>query len=146
LPIEHPRRETNHHVCGSTAYRRLTESGLCARGIAPQFYGVIEKIDPIWCLPHLKAFADDEYPPNAILLEYIPDMQELHWTNYTEKRVQNFLSGMKEINGVLVQHRDIHPRSNMVVKGDSERAIWIDFDKAQTLSGELTEQLEGWLD
>lgn len=54
------------------------ETGICARGIAPQFYGTIENIDPALCHPHLKEFMKDEYPPTAILLEYIPNMVSLH--------------------------------------------------------------------
>ncbi|KAK2755869.1 hypothetical protein FQN54_005665 [Arachnomyces sp. PD_36] len=146
MAIENPCRETNNFNCERNAYRRLTETGVCARGITPRFYGVIEKIDPAQCLPHLKSFVQDEYPPNAILMEYIADMEELDWSKYTDKRMQNFLDGMKAIQESLVQHDDIHPRNLMVVKGDLKRAIWIDFDRAQTLSGELTEQQKGWLD
>jgi hypothetical protein len=52
----------------------LTEAGVCARGITPQFYGTIEGIDVKKCHPHLDEFLKDEYPPTAILLEYIPNM------------------------------------------------------------------------
>lgn len=33
----------------------------------------------------------------------------------------------------------------MDVNGDPERAIWIDFDRAQTFSDELTERQKGWI-
>lgn len=120
------------------------ERGLCARGIAPQFYGTIESIDPMLCQPHLKVFAKDEYPATAILLEYIPNMQPLFWSNYTEKRMHNFVDGIYEIHKVLVQHSDVHPRNMMVVEGEPDRAIWIDFDRGQTFNGDLTERQKEW--
>jgi hypothetical protein len=67
-------RERNIFICESTAYRRLTEAGVCSRGITPQFYGTIEALDVNKCRPHLDEFVKDEYLPTAILLEYIPDM------------------------------------------------------------------------
>ncbi|KAK2768402.1 hypothetical protein FQN54_000257 [Arachnomyces sp. PD_36] len=145
LPYENKLRQQNHHICESTAYQRLAESGIAGR-VTPQFYGVIENIDPALCEPHLQPFAEDEYPPNAILLEYIPDMEELHWTNYTEKRMRNFISGIKEIHDVLIEHSDLYPRNMMVVKGDPERAIWLDFDRAQTFAGPITEREESWIE
>lgn len=107
--------------------------------------GVIENIDPALWQPHLRAFVEDEYRPTAILLEYIPNMEELHWSNYTEKRMRNFVDGMKEIHGALIEHSDVYPRNMMIVKGDPERAIWIDFDRAQTFQGPLTQLQEEWI-
>ncbi|KKA24689.1 hypothetical protein T310_1272 [Rasamsonia emersonii CBS 393.64] len=46
--------------------------------------------------------------------------------------MENFIKGIKEIQNALIQHSDVHPRNMMVVDGDPERAIWIDFDRAQT--------------
>lgn len=40
-----------------------------------KFYGTIDKFDPRLCQPHLKMFLEDECPPSAILLEYIPDLE-----------------------------------------------------------------------
>ncbi|OAX78608.1 hypothetical protein ACJ72_07083 [Emergomyces africanus] len=144
-PWESQVRETNIFICESTAYRRLTHAGVCARGITPQFYGTIENIDPTRCLPHLKAFVKDEYPPTAILLEYVPNMKELNWTNYNEKRMQKFVDGLNTIHDALVYHDDVHPRNMMIVEGDPERAIWIDFDRAQTFDTELTERQKEWI-
>ncbi|OJD18421.1 hypothetical protein AJ78_01540 [Emergomyces pasteurianus Ep9510] len=138
-------RETNIFKCESTAYRRLTHTGVCGRGITPQFYRTIENIDPTRCLPHLEPFVKDEYPPTGIFLEYIPNMKELSWTNYNEKMMQNFVDGLNTIHDKLVYHDDVHPRNLMTVEGDPERAIWIDFDRAQTFDGELTERQQGWI-
>lgn len=72
-------------------------------------------------------------------------MKELNWTDYNEKRMRNFVDGLKDIHDVLVHHGDIHPRNMMIVEGDPERAVWLDFDRAQTLNGELTERQEEWI-
>lgn len=77
-------------------------------------------------------FLDGKHPPSAILLEYIPNMQQLHWTNYTKKRMDSFIDGLNQIHQAAVEHSDLYPRNMMVVEGDPERAIWIDFDRAQT--------------
>ncbi|KAI1909911.1 hypothetical protein LOZ12_003906 [Ophidiomyces ophidiicola] len=138
-------RETNLFTCESTAYRRLTHAGVCARGITPQFYGTIENIDPTQCLPHLELFVKDEYPPTAIFLEYIPNMKELRWTDYNESRMRNFVDGLNAIHDALVYHDDVHPRNMMIVEEDPERAIWIDFDRAQTFDGEVKERQKGWI-
>ncbi|KAL2218025.1 hypothetical protein M432DRAFT_632658 [Thermoascus aurantiacus ATCC 26904] len=120
---ESPDRETNSH-----------EFGLCDRGIIPQFYGTIENLDPKLCQPHLKAFLNDEYIPNAILLEYIPNMREFHWTNYTKQRMENFTRGINKIHKIRK------------ALDDPERAIWIDFDRAQTFDmNGLTERQEKWI-
>ncbi|CAK38036.1 uncharacterized protein An03g00610 [Aspergillus niger] len=40
-------REIDPFFCESTAYVRLKKRELCQQGIVPDFYGVIEQIDPI---------------------------------------------------------------------------------------------------
>ncbi|EFQ97006.1 serine/threonine protein kinase [Nannizzia gypsea CBS 118893] len=123
--------ETNMFVCESNAYRRLNEAG--------PFYGTIENIDPKLCLPYLNKFVDDKYRPTAIFIEYIPNMKELHRSNYTPERMRNFVEGLKEIHKAMVMHGDIHPRNMMIVEDDPSRAIWLDFDRAQALSPEPDE-------
>ncbi|EER40594.1 conserved hypothetical protein [Histoplasma capsulatum var. duboisii H88] len=137
--------ETNLFICEATVYRCLTHAGVCARGITPQFYGTIENNDSTQCLPHLELFVQVEYPPTAILLEYIPNMKELRWINYNESRMQNFVNGLNAIHNALVYHNDVHPRNMMIMEEDPERAIWIDFDQAQTFNEELTERQKEWI-
>jgi len=140
-------RELNIHTCESTAYERLRQYGLCDRGIIPQYYGTIENLDPKLYQPHLNDFLEDEYPPKAILLEYIPNMQMLYWTNYTKKRMDNFIKGLQKIHEALVEHSDVYPRNMMIVEGDPERAIWIDFDRAQTFDPDnVTEKQNEWIE
>ena len=59
--------------------------------------------------------------------------------------MQNFVDDLNAIHEALVQHNDVHPRNMMVVEGDPERAIWIDFDRAQTFSQDLTEMQKEWI-
>lgn len=116
----------------TTAYTRLRDKGLCDRGIVPRFLGSMRKFDQSLCQPYLEMFLDDEYPPSAIFLEYIPNMEMITLNNYTQQRMDNLIAGIREIHKALVLHGDLKPRNMMVVKDDPERVIWIDFNRAQT--------------
>ena len=62
---------TTPWIWKSTAYQRTKENGLCERGVIPDYYGTITKIQPtLW--PSLHMFLEDRLLPNAILIEYIP--------------------------------------------------------------------------
>ena len=89
-------------------------------------------MDPKLYTPHLDAFLNDECLPNAILLSYIRNMEQLAPSNYTKERGENFAKGLDEIHKALIDHSDPHPRNMMVLKDDPSRAICIDFDRAQT--------------
>lgn len=52
--------------------------------------------------------------------------------NYTQQRMDNFITGIREIRKALVLHGDAKPRNMLVVKDDPDRVIWIDFDRAAT--------------
>ncbi|PGH13238.1 hypothetical protein AJ79_03797 [Helicocarpus griseus UAMH5409] len=125
-------RELDIDILETTAYRRLKERGICDQGIVPQFFGTMDNFDAKLCHPHLDVFVNDEYPPSAIFLEYIPNLEMLHLHNYTEARMKNFLVGIRKINRALVEHGDIKPRNMLIVKDDPERTVWIDFDRAST--------------
>ncbi|TPX20461.1 hypothetical protein DIZ76_016350 [Coccidioides immitis] len=92
----------------------------------------MDKFDPGPCQPYLHAFANDEYPPSAIFLEYIPNLEMLDLNNYTQARMNKFLEGIREIHKALVEHGDPKPRNMLIVKGDRERVVWIDFNRANT--------------
>lgn len=116
----------------TTAYTRLKERGLCDRGIVPNFLGSMRKFDPSSCLPHLRMFLDDEYPPSALFLEYIAGLEMITLENYTPQRMDNIICGIQQIHKALVRHCDPKPRNMMVVTGTTERVVWIDFDRAET--------------
>ncbi|KAI9824125.1 MAG: hypothetical protein M1819_001080 [Sarea resinae] len=140
-------REYNIYVCEMKAYRRLKERGICEKGIVPQFYGSIEQIRPKLWQPNLDMFAEDKYLPSAILIEYIPDMRMLDLATYTPKRMEKFIDGLKAIHEALVLHQDAKPHNMMVVPGDPDRVLWIDFDRAETYDEDrITPEQREWID
>lgn len=103
----------------------------------PHFYGTIERLNLSQYQPHLEMFLNDKHPPNAIFLEYIPNMEPIHPQNYTKKRGEAFIRGIQEIHRALVLHCDAKQRNMMVVKDDPERVVWLDFDRAQTYHADI---------
>lgn len=137
-----PDREVNLFISESTAYQRMKVEGLCDRGIIPDFYGIIRKIQPaVW--PTLNMFLHDKLPPNAIFIEYVPNAQSLDLSNYSEKRLAKLREILDDIHKAKVLHGDPMPRNMMVSLGEQERVLWIDFDSAQTfLDGNLSPKQE----
>ncbi|KAJ9240620.1 hypothetical protein DTO271D3_6580 [Paecilomyces variotii] len=120
----------------------------CLMRIVPQFYGSMDKFDPRPCQPHLNMFVEDEYPPSAILLEYLPNVEMIHLHNYTTERADRFIEGIKEIHKALIFHGDTKPRNMLLVKDDPDpdRVIWIDFDRADTYhEDQITERQRSFL-
>ncbi|OJD10518.1 hypothetical protein AJ78_08492, partial [Emergomyces pasteurianus Ep9510] len=108
LPYERKDRELDIHVLESTAYRRLKARGVFDKGVVPQFLGTMDKFDPKLCQPHLKKFLEDEYPPSALFLEYIPNMEMINLHNIQKN--------------MLIVKDDPNP----------DRVVWIDFNRANT--------------
>ncbi|KAE8149559.1 hypothetical protein BDV25DRAFT_130264 [Aspergillus avenaceus] len=120
--------------------------GLCKKGYIPDFYGCVKQINPRDWVPHLNEFLDDSQPPNAVLLEYVPDMQEIDLSTFSVKRVSQLRQILSEIHAAGVYHGDPFPR-NMMVQKDSDRVLWVDFDRAQTFSlDSITARQRQWLD
>lgn len=127
--------EINLFICESTAYRRLKAKGLCKRGAIPDFYGTITKIQPnSW--PNLHMFAGDKLPPNAIFIEYIENMQPIGLANFSEHRLKELRQILDDIHHAQVLHGDPYPRNMMIVSGEHDRVLWVDFDSAQTFPEE----------
>lgn len=141
-------REIDPFTCESNAYQRLKSKGLCEQGVIPDFYGVIENINPKeaeW-EPHLEKFTDEELPLNAVLMEYIPNMHQIDLSTYSEERLEKLHAILKEIHAAGVLHDDLYPR-NMMVQVDTGRVLWIDFDRAQTfVEGAITKMQQEWID
>ncbi|PLB49171.1 hypothetical protein P170DRAFT_357004 [Aspergillus steynii IBT 23096] len=142
-----PDREVDLFVCESTAYQRLHDKGLCKRGLILDFYGTITNIQPLLCQPSLGMFLEDKRPPNAVLIEYIPNMRMIDLSNFSERRVSELRRILLEdIHPAGVLHGDPMPR-NMMVQDKDGRVLWIDFDSAQTFTedGFLTPRQEWWV-
>lgn len=141
-------REIDPFTCESNAYQRLKSKGLCEQGVIPDFYGVIENINPKeaeW-EPYLEKFVDEELPLNAVLMEYIPNMHQIDLSTYSEERLEKLHAILKEIHAAGVLHDDLYPR-NMMVQVDTDRVLWIDFDRAQTfVEGAITKMQQEWID
>ncbi|OAT08900.1 hypothetical protein BDBG_17128 [Blastomyces gilchristii SLH14081] len=118
-----PERETNLHICESTAYRQLMKHSLCNRGIVPQFYETMKQMDLSHYQPHLKMFLNDKNPPSAILLKYIPKMKMIYPHNFTKEWGEALICGIQEIHRALILHCDVKPRNMMIVRNDPERVV-----------------------
>ncbi|EKV04502.1 Protein kinase-like domain [Penicillium digitatum] len=115
----------------SRAYNRLKARGFCERGYVPEFYGVVENIDPEakgW-QSDLKKFYDRTFPrgldptarPNGVLME----ARKLHQL-------------LIEIHEAGIVHLALYPR-NMLIQGDTDRVLLIDYDLAQIFDPEHPE-------
>ncbi|PYH37816.1 uncharacterized protein BO87DRAFT_413210, partial [Aspergillus neoniger CBS 115656] len=139
-------RETNPFKCESTALMRLREHGFCDRGDIPDFYGLIEHINPVQHLPYLQDFIEDTLFVNAVLMEYIPDVHPIDLSKYSPKRLHKLRQILFEIHRACVYHGDPYPR-NMMVQMNSDRVLWMDFDRAQTFMSESIKQSHlNWLE
>lgn len=141
-------REVSLFVCESTAYQWLKSDGLCERRDIPDFYGTLTKIQPtLW--PSLSMFHEDNLPPNAILIEYIPNMESISLSNFSKDYLVKFRQILEDIHQAGVYHGDAKPRNMMVSQeeGKEDRVLWIDFDSAQTFSTEkpLSQKQERWV-
>ncbi|KAI9934712.1 hypothetical protein ASPWEDRAFT_31074 [Aspergillus wentii DTO 134E9] len=123
----------------ATAYQRLQFHGLCDRGCIPCFYGAIESLNPAIHPQSLSHFIADKLRPSAVLIEYVPGMRELDMATYTKGRWAVALDILKMIHQAGVVHEDATDSHNVMVCPESERVLWIDFDRARTveLKGEV---------
>lgn len=105
--------------------------------MVPRFYGTIENINVnLW--PYLQdeyGFEDDELPPNAVLVEYVPHVAQLDLTNFSQDRLDRLRMILFEFHDIGLFHGDPFPRNMMVAASSSDdRVLWIGFDRAQLLT------------
>lgn len=65
-------------------------------------------------------------------------------STFSAARMDKLVDILRRIHGAKVLHGDPYPRNMMVVPGNSDRVLWIDFDWAQTFSACLTRRQEEW--
>ncbi|KAJ6014014.1 kinase-like domain-containing protein [Penicillium herquei] len=133
-------RDLNRFRCELNAYEKLFAFGVCERGFVPKFYGSNNQVDPAAFYPAFQHFARDTLKPSAILLEYLPNPECLNCVNYSDTLYTQAIEGMKEIHSAGVHHRDIYPKNLLLVHGNTDRLVWIDFDVATTFTDFGTEQ------
>jgi predicted Ser/Thr protein kinase len=109
----------------------MKENGLCRRGILPQFYGTMERLDPASFDPYLYDFKDDPEAPDAVLLKYVQGAEPLSMDNYSKPRMDKFAEYLREIHSLLITHGDIRLRNMWIFPESQDRVMWIDFNRAQ---------------
>ncbi|KAL2821688.1 hypothetical protein BJX63DRAFT_418052 [Aspergillus granulosus] len=150
LPSQYdsPEREIHPFVCESSAYQRLREKGLCARGVVPYFYGTVTNIQPDhW--QSLSMLFDDVRLLHAVILEDIDNMHQLDLSTFSESRLIQMERILQDIHEAGVLHGDPDPRNMMICPGrcgKPDRVLWIDFDRAQLLPEDnLSARKKRWL-
>lgn len=125
-------RDLNRFRCELNAYRNLSSYGVCEKGHVPRYYGYMDRLDPTRFRPYLDDFNNDLYAPQAIIFEYLPNPEALNCVNYSKQRYQKAIDGIEEIHQALIRHNDVYPKNLLLVPGEQERVLWINFDVAST--------------
>lgn len=127
-------RDLNRFRCEFSTYQNLSSFGVCEKGVVPHYYRYINQLDTNQFRPHLDHFIHDLYHPKAMIFEYLPNAESLNCVNYSKEHFQKAIDGIQEIHKALVHHQDVYPKNILLVPGDPERMLWIDFDVATTFS------------
>lgn len=91
-------------------------------------------------------FLEDKLPPNAILIEYIANMQSIALSNYSKQYLVELRHILHDIHQARVLHGDPKPRNMMISLRKQDRVLWIDFDSAQTFPEDfLSPRQETWV-
>ena len=82
-----------------------------------------------------------------MLIEYVPRVQCLAWSNYSEAGAVQLLKDLRTIHAAGVVHDDTMPRNMMLRTGAGRLCVWIDFDRAATCAedGSATEREQCWM-
>ena len=93
-------------------------------------------------------FVDDKLPPNAILIEYIPDMRKIDLSNFSASKVNRLRDILFEMHQAKILHGDPMPRNLMICSGQQNRVLWLDFGSAQTFPEDhaLTTHQDRWVE
>ncbi|PWY71804.1 hypothetical protein BO94DRAFT_560255 [Aspergillus sclerotioniger CBS 115572] len=116
-------RDLNRLRCELNAYRNLQAGGV-----------YVDQLDPALYQPHLDRFANDINKPGAILLEFLPKTESLNCVNYSNDCFKVAMQGLKEVHQAKVLHNDPYPKNILIVHGDPERIVWVDFDVSMSYS------------
>lgn len=134
-------RDLNRFRCEFNAYEKLVTSSVCERRVVPKFHSYIDRVDTALFYPTLQDFAHDKFQPRGMLLEYLPNAESLNCVNFSDVLFPQAIEGMKEIHKAGVHHQDIYPKNILLVRGNPDRLLWIDFDVATTFTDPEPEQL-----
>lgn len=98
----------------------------------PKYYGCVDRLDALCHQSWLNSFLNDKLHPNAILLEYLASSEPLNCVNYSKERHAKAMEALAQVRSALVVHNDIYPKNILIVNGNPERVVLIDFDVAKT--------------
>ncbi|KAK2758953.1 hypothetical protein FQN54_003051 [Arachnomyces sp. PD_36] len=139
-------RDLNRTRCEIRAYCRLKSSKVCDEGFVPEFYGYMSAVDPaLWT--HLSVFQNDIDHPSVIMIEYLPNPIPMNSVTFSKERFEKVNVGIERINSALVEHNDPYPKNVLIVPGEPERVVWIDFDVAIVYPADesyMGERERGW--
>lgn len=94
-------------------------------------------------------FHRDKLPPNAILIEYIPNMRPIDLFNFPKDYLDQLRHILyDDIHQARVLHGDPKPRNMMIAsRGEQDSVLRIDFDSARTFSEDgLSPKQEKWVE
>lgn len=75
--------------------------------------------------PSLHMFLDDEPPPDAILIEYIPDLHQIDLSNFSYDRIKRLRQIIDDIHQAEVLHHDPYPRNMCLWKPRQSTLDWL---------------------
>ncbi|KAJ5692959.1 kinase-like domain-containing protein [Penicillium macrosclerotiorum] len=90
--------------------------------------------------PAFQHFAQDKLKPRAVLLEYLPKAESLNCVKYSDALYPRAIEGMEEIHSTRAHHQDIYSPNLLLIHGNPDRLVWIDFDVAITYTNLKPEQ------
>jgi hypothetical protein len=141
-------RDLNRARCEIRAYCSLKRFKICDGGSVPKFYGYMLAVNSTSWKPHLDLFERDIALPSVILIEYLPNPVPMNCVTYSKERFEKVNIGIQQIHLALIEHNDPYPKNVLIVLGDSERIVWIDFDVAIVYPDEsyIGEKQRGWIE
>jgi hypothetical protein len=78
-----------------------------------------------------RLFLEDPALPNAVLMEFIPNLLTFEFETFSTERAEQLKFTMAEMHKARVFSGDLYSR-NVKVQVETNKALFIDFDHAQT--------------
>jgi len=134
----------------SRAYANLLHYQHHTAGLVPHCYGIVQIPDSKSIFPEFadlpygddpwEPFREDPVPPKALLLEYIPDVEELALHNLSREVVDASMHALVCINEAHILHNDFTP--NNILVGRDGRVVIVDFGASNT-HPDQTQEFQG---
>lgn len=91
--------------------------------------------------PDMREFQHHEHPPDAILMEFIPNAESIQISNFTQDKIDRLSQILFDFHDVGLLHGDVYPRNMMVVQGTPHDAVfWLDFDSSRLVDREKSDE------